>query len=92
MADYWALPRTPGVPDHSLELKIGAICTIKRNLSLEKGLVKNARVVIRNLLQHSVEVALIKPNTCSSTLPTEPNELIPIPRIVFEFAPPGNLP
>ena len=31
-----------GVPSHELHLKIGAVCTIMRNMSLEKGLIKNA--------------------------------------------------
>jgi hypothetical protein len=36
----------PSIPPYKLELKVGAICTIQRNLSTEKGLVKNARVII----------------------------------------------
>ena len=38
-----------GIPSHKLRLKVGAICTVARNLSIENGLVKNARVIIEQL-------------------------------------------
>jgi len=49
----------PGIPPHELNLKVGAICTIQRNLSTEKGLVKNARVIIRELNRYSIKVAVL---------------------------------
>jgi hypothetical protein len=49
----------PGIPPHRLELKVGAVCTIQRNLNTEKGLVKNARVIIRQLNRYSVKVAVV---------------------------------
>ncbi|CUS15045.1 unnamed protein product [Tuber aestivum] len=46
----------PGVPPYELRLKESAICVLIRNLSLEEGLVKNARVVITKLLENVIEV------------------------------------
>jgi len=46
-ADLLADPREPGIPPHDLSLKVGCIATIMRNISLEKGLVKNTRVQVR---------------------------------------------
>jgi hypothetical protein len=48
-----------GIPLHKLELKVGAICTIQCNLSTEKGLVKNARVIIQELNRYSIEVDVL---------------------------------
>ena len=49
----------PGIPPHKLELKVGAICTIQRNLNTEKGLVKNARVIIQELNRYSIKVGVL---------------------------------
>jgi hypothetical protein len=55
-----------------------------RNLSVDSGLVKNARVIIRRLSRHVVEV---------ETLPSEVNSYTAgrflLPRINFEFQPKG---
>ncbi|RPA92024.1 hypothetical protein L873DRAFT_245429 [Choiromyces venosus 120613-1] len=49
----------PGVPLHELHLTASAICVIMRNLSLEDGLVKNARVVIKKVFKNVIEVELV---------------------------------
>ena len=49
----------PSIPPHKLNLKVGAICTIQRNLSMEKGLVKNARVIIRELNRYLIKVVVL---------------------------------
>jgi len=49
----------PSVPPHRLQLKVGTIRSIMRNLSIEKGLVKNARVRILELRRHIVRVELL---------------------------------
>ena len=54
--DYLAAIKEPGVPPHELELKVGCICALMRNLSLEKKLVKNARVVVQEIHRRSVVV------------------------------------
>ena len=73
----------PGIPPHELKLKVGAICTIQRNLSTEKGLVKNARVIIRELNQHSIKVAVVpRPQAIHQDM-----QEFPLSRINFEFNP-----
>jgi hypothetical protein len=81
-ADYLALLRHPGVPNHELELKEGAICVLIRNLSIAKGLVKNARVVIKSLRRNYVEVTLLSKNRFTPHI-----QNYCIPRITFEFRP-----
>jgi hypothetical protein len=46
----------PGIPGHELTLKKGSICRFTRNFDASKGLTKNTRVIITNLLKYSVEV------------------------------------
>ena len=59
LLDYLAMLNEPGIPPYKLKLKVGAICTIQRNLSTEKRLVKNARVIIRELNWYSIKVAVL---------------------------------
>jgi hypothetical protein len=44
--DFLAQITSRDAPDHDLHLKVGAVCSIMRNLSSAKGLVKNQRVVV----------------------------------------------
>src|SRR5882762_8436019 len=48
-----------GVPPHKLHLKVGSLCCMLHNLSIEHGLVKNARVEIIALQQRTVDVKVI---------------------------------
>src|SRR4051794_28353806 len=48
-----------GVPPHDLKLKVGCICSIMRNLTSERGLTKNVRVVVRSIHKHAVEVEIL---------------------------------
>jgi hypothetical protein len=73
----------PSIPPHKLKLKVGAICTIQRNLSTEKGLVKNARVIIRELNRYSIKVAVLpRPQAINQDM-----QEFPLSRIRFEFNP-----
>ncbi|KAG1809214.1 hypothetical protein EV424DRAFT_175541 [Suillus variegatus] len=74
--DYLAMLTAPGVPPHRLDLKIDRICAIQCNLSVEKGLMRNARVRITALHRRFVEVQLLHnlKNHC-------------IPRTTFSFHP-----
>jgi hypothetical protein len=81
-ADYLALLRHPGVPNHELQLKVGAICVLTRNLSVRKGLVKNARIMVKSLQRNYIEVTLLSRN---KFMPQEQNYCIPC--ITFEFQP-----
>jgi hypothetical protein len=83
LQDYLAMLIEPGIPPHRLHLKVGSICTIQRNLSPEKGLVKNARVIISELNQHSIKVQILpRPNTTQNDL-----EEFPLSKINFDFNP-----
>ncbi|KAG1867980.1 hypothetical protein C8R48DRAFT_599035 [Suillus tomentosus] len=64
------------LPPHRLDLKQNCICTIQRNLSVEKGLVRNARVRVIVLHRRFVKVQLL--NTSEGHC---------IPRINFAFHP-----
>lgn len=72
----------PGIPPHELRLKESAVCTLMRNLSVEDGLVKNARVIIRGMLEKVVKVELI-PNS----IHIASGRCFLLPRIIFEFRP-----
>ncbi|KAK4700477.1 ATP-dependent DNA helicase PIF1, partial [Phenoliferia sp. Uapishka_3] len=78
--DYLSQLTANGVPAHQLHLKVGAIAVIMRNLSIEKGLVKNVRVIIKSCAQRFVEVELVA--SVGRASPT-----FCIPRIHFEFKP-----
>lgn len=67
----------PNIPPHTLDLKVNAICAIQRNLAVEKGLVRNARVQITALHHRFVEIRRI-----------DSHEVHCIPRINFDFHPP----
>ena len=76
-----------GVPPHALRLKIGAICTLERNLSMEKGLVHNARVIVKTLNTQIVTVSLLRPNFDPSSTQEYVEQEHLIPRITFLFKP-----
>ena len=73
----------PGVPPHELYLKELAVCVLMRNLSLEEGLVKNARVVIKKLLENVIEVELVGAVAANR----DRGKMYYLPRIMFEFQP-----
>ncbi|OBZ79596.1 ATP-dependent DNA helicase PIF1 [Grifola frondosa] len=83
--NYLATLEYHGVPPHFLHLKVGAICTIQRNLSVEKGLVCNSHVVVHALHQQFVEVCVLHNVGHLSTA-----ETFCIPRITFTFTPPHS--
>lgn len=84
-ADYLALLRHPGMPNHELYLKPGCLAVLMRNFSVKDGLVKNARVLVRNVRRNYVEVSLIREVNDLTSL-----ENYCLPRINFEFRPPNT--
>jgi hypothetical protein len=84
-ADYLSLLRQPGMPNHELRLKPGALAVLMRNFSVKDGLVKNARVLVRTIRRNYVEVSLIQDD---DSLTTSENYLLPC--INFEFRPPNT--
>ena len=87
--DVLASLHEPGVPPAKLKLKVGCIASVMRNLSIDDGLVKNARVQIVSLHPNVVQVRLLQgtirpraPGAGQTDLPT-----FYLPRITFEFQP-----
>jgi hypothetical protein len=79
--DHLALLTHNGVPPHLLRLKKGCVCTLMRNMSVKKGLVKNARVIVHELHRKFVEIRVISNRTgCLGDIHC-------IPRIRFPFQP-----
>lgn len=81
-SDNLAILNEPGVLPHKLQLKVRAIYSIMRNISIEKGLVKNIRVRILELYRHIVRVELLH-----SASPLTDNRYFYLPRINFDFHP-----
>jgi ATP-dependent DNA helicase PIF1 len=90
----------PGIPPHELVLKVGAICRLTRNFDASRGLTKNTRVIVRNLLRHTVEVETISAVIAGKVIdPVSPTMLmlyayieryqirLHIPRISCHFQP-----
>ena len=44
--DYIARQTPPGLPSHTLTIKTGGVYRLLQNFSLDRGLVKNVRVVV----------------------------------------------
>ncbi|KAE8244886.1 hypothetical protein A4X06_0g5922 [Tilletia controversa] len=65
-----------GVPHRTLLLKDGQLCSIMRNLNVERGLVKHARVSIERIYQRSIKVKLLSSGMTYL-----------LPRINFTFQP-----
>jgi hypothetical protein len=58
--EYFVMLSEPGISPHKLYLKVGLICSVMRNLCIEKGLVKNVRVRVAELHRHIVRVKLLR--------------------------------
>jgi hypothetical protein len=78
--DYVRYQRPHGVPDYSLAVKVGGVYRLLRNLSIDQGLVKNARVVVVGMGLKLVTVRLLQ---CTQTLGTNPDDIL-LPRITFK--------
>ena len=55
--------KSPGIPDHTIRLKVGCQCSIMKNLTKSLGLCKNIRVVVKSITRHFVEVETIGANS-----------------------------
>lgn len=80
--DFLALLKEHGVPTHKLTLKVGSVCSVMQNLSIETGLIKNARVVVKELHERFIKVQLL-----SNSVHPPNDQLCCLPRIIFEFQP-----
>jgi hypothetical protein len=57
--DYLNALTEPGIPPHELILKVGSVCWFTWNFLASKGITKNTCVIVRRLLQYSIEVTIL---------------------------------
>jgi len=75
--DFVATQTPAGLPAHALTMKVGGIYRFLRNFSLDRQLVKNARVTITNIGSRLITVQLLAEHLTSAS------DDILIPRISF---------
>lgn len=80
MLDYVARHLPPGFPHHNLTIKTNAVFRLLRNFSIDRGLVKNTRVVVRDVGDRLITVSILRGIGGVSTIE---EERILIPRISF---------
>ena len=81
--DYHRLHTPPGLPPHNLYIKVNGIYRLMRNLSIDRGLVKNTRVIVKGIGESVIVVQVV-----SKDGPLE-EELL-LPRIIFTYNIPGT--
>jgi hypothetical protein len=79
--DYVAKHTPPELPPHSLTIKVNGVFRILRNLSVDRGLVKNVRVVVTHAGTRLITVRLLK--GIAGAVNRIDDEDILIPRINF---------
>ena len=76
------------MPDHTLLIKLGGVYRLLRNFSVNRGLVKNTRVVVTGIGQKLITVHLLKP--VSGIFSPDHEDLL-LPHITFkETLPSGH--
>jgi ATP-dependent DNA helicase PIF1 len=78
--DYVARQNPQGLPNHSLTVKTNGIYRLLRNFSLDRGLVKNVRVVVTGVGVRIISVKIIRDQ---SSHDAQDEDEILIPRITF---------
>ena len=78
--DYAAHQTPPGLPSHTLTVKVNGVYRLLRNFSLDRGLVKNVHVVVVDVGTRIVTVRLLRPEDLTNS---GIGEDILIPRISF---------
>jgi hypothetical protein len=71
-----------GLPPHTLDIKVGGLYRLLRNVSVDRGLVKNIRVEVRATGRDVVTVRVLNGDPTSADLP--------IPRTCFKYQTPGK--
>jgi len=79
--DYVSKVRPNGMPDHTLLIKLGGVYRLLRNFSVDRGLVKNTRVVVTGIGRKIITVHLLK--SVGSTSPSDREDIL-LPRITFK--------
>ena len=81
--DYHKVNTPPGLPPHNLLLKVNGVYRLMRNISVDRGLVKNCRVIVKTLGSSVISVQVITKN---GALPEE----VILLRITFTYSIPGS--
>ena len=79
--DYVSKVRPKGMPDHLLRIKIGGVYRLLRNLSVDRGLVKNTRVVVTGIGRKLITVHRLTPFGDGQS--SDCNDIL-LPRITFK--------
>ena len=86
--DYVSKVRPHGMPDYTLLIKLGGVYRLLRNFSIDRGLVKNTRVVVTGIGQKLITVHILR---SISNISFSDTEDILLPRITFkETLPSGH--
>ena len=85
--DYVSKVRPNGMPDHTLLIKLGGVYWLLRNFSVDRGLVKNTRVVVTGIGQKLITIHLLNP---ASSISVSHYGDIFLPRITFKEALPSG--
>lgn len=79
--DYAASRTITGLPSYQLRVKIGCVCRLLRNFSLDRALVKNVRGVVKEIGQRLITLRMVRMVSGHAVL--DPEDVL-IPRITFE--------
>jgi ATP-dependent DNA helicase PIF1 len=85
--DYIAKQTPPGLPSHTLTVKVNGIYRLIHNFSIDCGLVKNVRVIMTEVSNRLITVRLLK--IWNGILHTEEDDIL-IPRISFTYVLPSG--
>jgi hypothetical protein len=86
--DYVAKNTPPGLPPHSLTIKTNGIFRLLRNFSVDRGLVKNIRVVVVHVGKRLITVRLLR-GIAGGTRMIDDEDFL-IPRTAFTAALPSG--
>jgi len=78
--DYFASHTPPGLPSHSLTIKVNAIYRLIRNFSIDLALVKNSRVIVIDVGARLITVRILRELANGTSVDADD---ILIPRISF---------
>ena len=81
--DYHRLHTPPGLPPYNLQIKVNGVYRLMRNISVDRGLVKNCRVIVKAMGKSVISVQVV---TKDGPLPDE----VLLPRITFTYIIPGS--
>ena len=86
--DYVSKVRQKGMPDHTLQIRLGGVYRLLRNFSVDRGLVKNTRVLITGIGRKLISIRRLTSTGNGSTC--DSGDIL-LPRITFkEVLPSGH--